>query len=122
MPPTVHGDINGINFWATAPISPTAQQGRPRGQPKGQPRLERGSMVLKKVFQLKSGAKSGAIEAVFDGVNTAGHPVTSETRTITFYSDPQSRTIDYEIVIDPLEKLTFHDTEEAPPASTLPPG
>jgi len=107
-----HGDVSGINFWATEPVSPTAQQGRPKGQPKGQPRLERGSMVLKKVLQLKSGAKSGTIKAVFDGLNAAGKPVMTETRTITFYSDPKLRTIDYEILIEPLEQLTFRDTKE----------
>jgi len=36
----------------------------------------------------------------------------AETRTLTFYSDPKLRVIDYEINIDPLERLTFADTKE----------
>ena len=35
----------------------------------------------------------------------------TETRTITFYGGSE-RTIDYDISIDPLEKLTFRDTKE----------
>jgi len=99
-----HGDINGINFWATEPAANAAQQ--------RQPRLARGSMRLQKVRQLKSGGKSGTIKAVFDGLDAAGKRVMTEARTITFYNDPRLRIIDYEIVIHPIEKLTFHDTKE----------
>jgi len=61
---------------------------------------------------LKGGKKSGTIRAVFDGLDPSGKTIMKETRTLTFHSDPKLRIIDYEIEIDPLEKLTFNDTKE----------
>jgi hypothetical protein len=92
-----HGDINGYNFWATEPSVKTPNKA---------------SMRLKKVVETKSGKKSGTITAIFDGLSPDGKPIMTETRTLTFYSDPDLRTIDFDIVIDPLEKLTFGDTKE----------
>jgi hypothetical protein len=92
-----HGDINGYNFWATEPNSKNPKQGR---------------MQLVKVTQMKGGKKSGTIQAVFDGQDPAGKPIMRETRTVRFHSDAKLRIIDYQIDIDPLEKLTFGDTKE----------
>jgi hypothetical protein len=92
-----HGDVNGYNFWATEPSANTPHKG---------------SMKLKRVVEAKGGRKSGTIKAVFDGLSPDGKPIMTETRTLTFYSDPELRTIDYEIQIDPIEKLTFADTKE----------
>jgi hypothetical protein len=69
-------------------------------------------MRLKKVLELKSGAASGVIKASFDGLDSSGKPVMTEIRTLIFYSDTKLRTIDYEIVVEPLEQLTFRDTKE----------
>jgi hypothetical protein len=96
-----HGDINGYNFWATEP-----GMGSPRKGP------QKASMKLKQVVKVQGGAKSGTIQAVFDGLDASGKAIMTETRTITFHSDPRLRIIDYEIVIDPREKLTFRDTKE----------
>jgi hypothetical protein len=92
-----HGDINGYNFWATEPNM---------NNPK------KGSMKLVKVTELKGGKKSGTIRATFDGLDPNGKAIMKETRTLTFHSGPKLRIIDYEIEIDPLEKLTFGDTKE----------
>jgi len=92
-----HGDVNGVNFWATEPQTKSSKQGR---------------MVLKGAVETKSGKKSGTIKAVFDGLDPQGKPIMRETRTITFYSDPKLRTIDYQNAIEPLDKLTFRDTKE----------
>ena len=92
-----HGDVNGYNFWATEPSMKNPKKA---------------SMVLKKVVELKSGGKSGTIKAIFDGCDPSGKPIMTETRTITFHSDPELRIIDYEIRIDPKEKLIFGDTKE----------
>jgi hypothetical protein len=92
-----HGDISGVNFWATEPGSEIANKGR---------------MVLKKVDALEGGEKSGTIRAVFEGQDTNGRPMMTETRTITFHRDPKLRTIDYEIRVDAIQKLTFTDTKE----------
>ena len=92
-----HGDINGSNFWATEPGSDTPNKGR---------------MVLKKVLDAQGGAASGAIRAVFEAQDSEGRAIMTETRTIAFHSDPRLRTIDYEIRIDAIRKLTFNDTKE----------
>jgi hypothetical protein len=96
-----HGDINGNNFWATEASEPNP----PKGPKKA-------SMKLVKVAEAKGGAKSGTIKAVFTGLDAQGKPIMTETRTVTFHSDPKLRTIDYEILIDPLEQLKFVDTKE----------
>jgi hypothetical protein len=92
-----HGDINGSNFWATEPGSDIPNMGR---------------MTLKKAPDATGGGKSGTIRAVFDGIDSHGDPIMTETRTIVFYSDPRLRTIDYEIEIQAIERLTFGDTKE----------
>lgn len=96
-----HGDINGINFWATEP-----------GNPKPTPGLAPGSMRLKQVVDLQSGADAGTIRAVFDGLDAKGHAIMTETRTVVVHADPRLRIIDYDVVVDPLQKLTFRDTKE----------
>jgi hypothetical protein len=92
-----HGEINGYNFWATEPNMNNPKKGR---------------MQLLKVADAKGGAKSGTVRALFDGQDPGGKAIMKETRTLTFFSDPKLRIIDYEVEIDPLEKLTFGDTKE----------
>ncbi len=92
-----HGDVNGINFWATEADSKAPNKGR---------------MIVRKVIETTAGEKSGTIRVVFEGQDPKGKGIMTETRTITFNADPRLRTIDYEIQIDPLEKLTFTDTKE----------
>jgi hypothetical protein len=92
-----HGDINGVNFWATEPNIKAPNKG---------------SMVLKKVVEAKGGAKSGTIKAVFDGLDPEGKPMMTETRTLTFYPGSELRIIDFEIRIDALRQLKFGDTKE----------
>jgi hypothetical protein len=89
--------VNGYNFWATEPSMKAPNKA---------------SMRLRKTVETKSGKKSGSITAVFEGLSPEGKPIMTETRTVTFYSDPELRTIDYDIRIDPIEKLTFGDTKE----------
>jgi hypothetical protein len=92
-----HGEINGVNFWATERSVKDPKQGR---------------MTLKKVVEAKGGAKSGTIKAVFDGLDPDGKPMMTETRTLTFYAGPELRIIDFEIQIDALRQLKFGDTKE----------
>src|SRR3981189_1046153 len=92
-----HGDVDGVNFWATEPSTKAANKG---------------SMVLKRVIEAKGGAKSGTIKAVFDGLDPDGKPMMTETRTLTFYPGPELRIIDSEIRIDALRQLKFGDTKE----------
>ena len=92
-----HGDINGSNFWATEAGPDISKQGR---------------MTLKKILSTAGGKKSGAMSVAFEGLDAQRKPIMTETRTIMFYADPILRTIDYEIKIDAIRKLTFADTKE----------
>ncbi len=92
-----HGDVNGYNFWATEASVKNPKQAR---------------MALKKVAEAKDGKKSGSVKVIFDGLDPQGKPIMSETRTITFYSDPKLRIIDYENRIDAIDTLKFADTKE----------
>ena len=92
-----HGDINGINFWATEPSTKAANKG---------------SMVLKKIAEAKGGSKSGTIRTVFNGLDPQGKPMMTETRTLTFYPGSELRVIDFEIQIEALRQLKFGDTKE----------
>ena len=92
-----HGEVNDYNFWATEAGVKNPKQAR---------------MALKKVAETKDGKKSGSVKAVFDGLDPQGKPIMTETRTITFYSDPKLRIIDYENKIDAIDTLKFGDTKE----------
>jgi hypothetical protein len=92
-----HGDVSGVNFWATEPNVKAPNKG---------------SMVLKKVVEAKGGAKSGKIKAIFEGLDQNGKPMMTETRTLTFYPGPELRIIDFEIKIDAIRELKFGDTKE----------
>jgi len=87
-----HGDVNGVNFWATEPGSNTPNMGR---------------MVLK-----SASAKGAVIRAVFEGRDPQGKPMMTETRTITFHADDPLRVIDYEVQIEAIQPLKFVDTKE----------
>ena len=93
-----HGDVNGIDFWGNEP-SQTA------GGPKGR-------VVIVKAPEVKSGAKSGSMHCVFEWRGPDGKAILTEDRTIVFYSDRTLRTMDFDITLTPLTKVTFGDTKE----------
>ena len=95
-----HGDINGFNFWDTeVRKSPTA--------PKNS------SMKLIRVEEMKGGKRSGTIKVEFQGLDPAGNPLMTETRTVTFHAGPELRIIDFGVTIDPIvPTLKFGDTKE----------
>jgi hypothetical protein len=91
-----HADLNGFNYWANELFNPG---------PKGK-------IILKKVEKVTSGAKSGTIEPTFNWVDPNGVPLLSDRRTITFYSDPKMRMIDFDILLTAIVKARFGDTHE----------
>jgi hypothetical protein len=95
-----HGDINGFDFWDTEiRKSPTARKNS--------------SMKLIRVEEMKGGKKSGTIKVIFQGLDPAGNPIMTETRTVTFHSGPKLRIIDFGVTIDPIvPTLKFGDTKE----------
>jgi hypothetical protein len=91
-----HGDVNGIDFWA----NDATQKGK------------KGRVVLRKIVDLKSGKKSGTIAARFEWLDVEDSPLLAEQRTMIFYSEPTTRTIDIDIVLTALAPAKFGDTKE----------
>jgi hypothetical protein len=93
-----HGDVNGYDFWGNEPDQKGAGKGK-------------GDVVLKKVNKVSGGKSNGVIDAVFEW-KADGKTLLTETRRMTFYSDPRLRTIDFDATLSPEEKVTFGDTKE----------
>jgi hypothetical protein len=97
-----HGDVNGYNYWAiqnvpTAPSKADATMGR---------------IVLKNVASVKSGKESGTVDVVLTWLKPDGKPLLTETRRMTFYADPELRTIDFDFDFAAIDKVVFRDTKE----------
>jgi|DewCreStandDraft_4_1066084.scaffolds.fasta_scaffold21050_2 hypothetical protein len=91
-----HGDVNQIDFWANEP----GGKGR------------KGKVKLEKILAVKGGKKEGTIRASFLWVDDAGEPLVRETRTMTFYSDPSQRVLDFDATLTAVKKAVFGDTKE----------
>lgn len=102
-----HGIVNGYDFWANE----ESQKGEGKGK---------GVITLKKVEKITSGKKSGLIQATFEWTG-GGEPILTEERKMVFYSDPNVRTIDFDILLRPYGKVTFGDTKEGTFAVRLAP-
>ena len=94
-----HGDVNGYDFWGNEP----EQKGAGKGK---------GEVVLKKVNKVSSG-KTGTIDATFEW-KAGGQTLLTESRKMTFSSEPHARIIDFDITLSPDEKVTFGDTGTDP--------
>lgn len=90
--------VNGLDFWNNEASYKTPN---------------RGKIVLEKVVKTTSGKKEGTITAVFDWESLDGHKIMTETRTMTFYAEPDRRTIDVDLTLDPLEKVTIEDSKDS---------
>ncbi len=90
-----HGDVNGLDFWANLKKGPKT-----------------GEVRLDKISKVKSGGKSGVIEADFNWVNPEGKTIMKEHRVMTFYSDPKNREIDLDLTLKAVEPIKFGDTKE----------
>ncbi len=91
-----HGDVNQVDFWANEP----GGKGR------------KGKVKLEKILSVKGGKKEGSIRAAFLWVDDAGEPLVRETRTMTFYSDPALRVLDFDATLTAVRKAVFGDTKE----------
>lgn len=88
-----HGDVNGIDFWANEPPGDRKNLGR---------------VIINRIV----GAKDGAIAALFEWVGPGGNKMLTESRSMTFYSDPRLRMIDFDVTLTAVEKVKFGDTKE----------
>ncbi len=89
-----HENVNGSDFWN----SYTAKN--------------RGKITLIKVGELKSGKANGSVTATFQWTGNDGKPVLTESRVMTFYDQPNLRTIDFDITLTALDTVKFGDAKD----------
>lgn len=92
-----HGDVNGIDFWASEPEQRKGKQGL---------------IVLKKIVQMQNGATSGTLQVLLEWQDPKGRTLVNEDRTMTFSGDGRVRTIDFDAKLSVPEKVVFGDTKE----------
>jgi hypothetical protein len=92
-----YGEINGVNFWENEFSYKTENRGR---------------IVVRSIKDLKSGSKSGTIKAIFEWHDPGGADIMDENRTMTFYSEPNRRVIDFDITFTAKIALQWADTKE----------
>ncbi len=93
-----HGDVNGFDFWSSDILN--------------KPSSKYGKIVLHRVVRTRSGPKRGSLKAIFDWKDPLGNILISETRRMTFYSDPKLRIFDVDITLAARHKVVFGDTKE----------
>jgi hypothetical protein len=96
-----HAWVNHLDFWNIAPLKQ-----RPYNQP------DRGKIVLKQMGEIKSGKGSGSIAAEFNWTDVKGDVLLTESRLMTFYSDPKLRTADFDITLTAVKQVTFGDEKD----------
>lgn len=100
-----YGEIDGVNFWEN-------EFKYLSGAPKNFDPAKNGKMTLDKLNSVKSGKRKGDIDATFrwDGPNNS--EFLEEHRVMTFYAQPDVRTIDFDITLTAKRPVHFADTKE----------
>ena len=97
-----HGNIDGIDFWGEAVF------------PEDSDDTVFGRATLRKLEEVKGGADSGSLRAVFDLTGPRGRVIADEIQSYVFAGDATTRWIDCEItlVANHGSDLTLGDTKE----------
>jgi hypothetical protein len=95
-----HGLVNEVDFWAN------------EKNQKGAGKAGRGTIITKRINAVESGKKKGTIGAAFEWQDPTGKGLLTEQRTMTFYSHPTQRWIDFDVTLTALDEVTFGDTKE----------
>ncbi len=97
-----HGNVDGIDFWGEALY------------PKWSDDSVFGRTVLAKIEEVKGGADSGTLRALFHLVGPSGRVIADESQSFVFSGDAQTRIIDCEFVITANHgaPVTLGDTKE----------
>ena len=93
-----HDSVNKIDFWNNE-----ASYTEP---PK------RGVIKLMKPALVTSGKDKGTITAEFQWQDRSGAPIVNEHRVMTFYDQPDLRTIDVDITLTAVAKAVFGDSKD----------
>ena len=91
-----YDDVNGTKFWENDPSYTKPHMGK----------------IVVRSASLKEGKNSSTLTATMEWRNTEGKTLLIEDRTMTFYPDPNLRTIDFRITLTAAEDVTFGDTKE----------
>ncbi len=91
-----YDDVNGVKFWENHPSYTKPHMGK----------------IVVRSSEFHDGDRSGTLTAVNEWRDPEGQVLLVETRKMVFYSDPQLRTIDFEITLTASRDLTFGDTKE----------
>jgi hypothetical protein len=93
-----HESVNGLDFWNNEASYTTPK---------------RGKITLVKTGAIKSGKDKGSIAATFNWTDMKGDALyATESRVMTFYSDPKLRTVDFDITLTAAQDLTFGDNKD----------
>ena len=93
-----HESVNKLDFWNNEASYTTPN---------------RGKIVLKKLGAVKSGKDHGSIAATFTWTDLSGKLVLTESRAMTFYADPDLRTVDLDITLTAAgDPVTFGDAKD----------
>ncbi len=100
-----YGEINGINFWENEfKYSSNA--------PKNFDTAKNGKIVLQQLNEVKSGKRTGKIDATFRWNGPNDDEFLEERRNMTFYSEPDVRTVDVDFTLTAKRPVHFADTKE----------
>jgi hypothetical protein len=91
-----YDDVNGVKFWESDPLLQKENMG---------------TVVIREV-KTKPGQRTGTLSFVADWKDPKGKTQLVESRTMTFFSDPKLRTIDFDITLTAPAKVVFGDTKE----------
>lgn len=92
-----HGDVNGVDFWAS---EPEQRQGK------------QGLIVLKQIVRMQDGAKAGTLRVLLAWLDPSGKTLVNEDRLMTFSGDAKVRIIDFDVALTVPSKVVFGDTKE----------
>ncbi len=92
-----HGNVNGFDFWSSTPERTGNHYG---------------TIVLTKVDEVHSGKEKGWLTAEFAWKGPGGKTILTEKRTVTFFSNPTLRVMDFDILLTGVERAHFGDTKE----------
>jgi hypothetical protein len=98
-----YGNVNGVNFWENELNVPNTDPETPKQQ---------GKIVLAKLGAITPGRKSGQIAAIFEWRVPEGSVLLEEQRAMTFYADPDLRTLDVDATLTAKRDVQFADTKE----------
>jgi hypothetical protein len=91
-----YDDVNGVKFWENDPSYTRGKIGK----------------LVVRDTKWKDGGKSGTLTAVIDWNDPEGKTLLTETRAMTFHSDPKLRIVDLHVTLTPKVDVTLGDTKE----------